>query len=210
RGCLCSQSLTSLRDILSTFSAVVIGPGLGRGGEVEMFVREFLELAQSERIQAVIDADALRALPTSQGERVPLTRGAILTPHPGEAAFLLGTTTTEVQKDRFTAAERLLDATKATILLKGAGTIILNEEMGYVSLAGTPHLGTAGSGDVLSGVLGALIGQTGTALMATALGAYLHGKAAEYIFSNQTQGPFPASHLASAVSCVLGEHQRAR
>ncbi len=207
-GCCCSSAVHDLRDRLSDYSALVVGPGLGRGPEVESFVLDLLSHAQEQGLTTVIDADALRSLPSDISRRRQVTQGTLLTPHPGEASHLLRISTDQVQTDRFRAAQELSESTLATVLLKGPSTVLFCRGEGRVSTAGTPHLGTAGSGDVLSGLLGALIGQTRDVSEAAYLGAYLHGKAAEHIYAEETSGPIAASQLIPALSFLIGKHQR--
>jgi NAD(P)H-hydrate epimerase len=161
--------------------AVVIGPGLGTGDAVAAEIRAVLTAVP---VPVVIDADALRALGDTDTARALLgERGApsILTPHDGEYARLAGSAP---GPDRLGAARRLAAATGAVVLLKGPLTAVADPGGAAVTpdvllaAAGGPALATAGSGDVLSGIIGAFCALDVGALAAAALGAHVHGRAA--------------------------------
>jgi len=151
--------------------AVVVGPGLGRNEGTAVDVRR---LIRSSPVPVVVDADGLNAL-----GRVDATLSArspvVLTPHDGEYARLMGC---PPGPDRIDAARRLSAASGTVALLKGSTTAVADPS-GRVLLAraGTPALATAGTGDVLSGIIGALLARGVPALEAAALGAHLHGRA---------------------------------
>ncbi len=145
----------------------------------------------------VIDADGLNAF----AGRPEALRGAgprILTPHPGEAARLLERSVDEIQADRAAAARELAVRSGAAVLLKGARSVIAAPDGELrVNLTGGPGLGSGGSGDVLAGVLGALLGQGLPPFEAASVGAYLHGRAGD-------RGPLSGG-LASEVAERLPE-----
>jgi hydroxyethylthiazole kinase-like uncharacterized protein yjeF len=161
-------------------AAAVVGPGLGLDAEGRA---EALRWALEAPLPAVLDADALTAL--AEGPGLEALRDApaprVLTPHPGEAGRLLGTSTAAVQADRFAAAEALAEGSGQVAILKGAGTVVASPAGLRVVLAGTPAMGVAGSGDVLAGLCGALLGQTRGAdpLAAASASAHLHARAGE-------------------------------
>ena len=155
--------------LLSRATVVVIGPGLGQ----DEWAREALAKTVEKRPPAVIDADALNLLaqePTSY-------ENAVFTPHPAEAARLLGVSTQEVMDDRFKAAGQLHERYAGVVVLKGAGTIIAPPLA--VCPNGNPGMATAGMGDVLSGVIAALIAQGLSPAAAAQLGVSLHARAAD-------------------------------
>lgn len=167
-------------ELLSLADALVVGPGLGRSDEARTRVRSALSLGKP----TVLDADGLRAI---AGDLASLTThpALVLTPHSGEAAALLGVTAEEIECDRFGAARRLARESLAIVLLKGPRTLIA-EPNGrvLVSAFGTPALATAGSGDVLAGIIAGLWASDRTphdasGLRAAWLGAALHGLTAE-------------------------------
>jgi NAD(P)H-hydrate epimerase len=126
----------------------------------------------------VVDADALNALVDAE-EILGRRLGAIvLTPHPGELARLLGVQASDVQVDRVSSSAALAGPRRA-VVLKGAGTIVSSSFRQVILTAGTPALATAGTGDVLSGMIGTLLAQGLDPLEAGALGAHVHGRAGE-------------------------------
>jgi len=169
--------------------ALALGPGLGRDAHVMPLVRELLERST---LPAVVDADALFGL-----EPVARDAPTVLTPHAGELARLLGETSAEVDAHRLAAARRTADRFSAVVLLKGADTIVVGPDAGPVvcDLA-PPSLATAGSGDVLTGVIAAFLAKGMDAPLAAAAGAVAHGIAASL-------APAQAGLIASDVVAAL-------
>ncbi len=160
----------------STSSAAVVGPGLG----LDISGRELArKLAVQLPLPALLDADALTSIGTDL-EMLKRARGArVLTPHPGEASRLLDCSTAEIQADRHRAAAAIAAQSSAVVVLKGARTIVAAPDgRQRVCSAGTPALATAGTGDVLSGVIGCLL-MVLPAFDAAAAGAMLHALAGE-------------------------------
>jgi hydroxyethylthiazole kinase-like uncharacterized protein yjeF len=130
----------------------------------------------------VIDADALNLIAGDDALRSKLSapgRVRVLTPHPLEAARLLGGGAAAVQADRVSAARRLAQTTGAIVVLKGAGSVIAGAEHYWINPTGGPALATAGAGDVLAGMVGALLAQGFAPLPATLAAVWLHGCAAD-------------------------------
>lgn len=157
--------------------AAVIGPGLGLDATTRAFA---LRLALEVPIPAVLDADALTAV---AGDATALRSAAaprVLTPHPGEAARLLGGTGALVQGDRFAAAATIAERTGQVVVLKGARTVVAAPDgRSAVIAAGTPALGAGGTGDVLAGAIGALL-ERGDPFDAACAGALAHAVAGEH------------------------------
>ena len=158
------------------FHAFVVGPGMGRVDTTALQIREFL--AATAR-PAVVDGDGLFALAWSDEGAAPLLRGragdTVLTPHDGEFALLTGH---RPGADRVESARSLAAATGAVVLLKGAATVIADASgRAYIVTAGDERLATAGTGDVLAGIIGALLSSGVPALEAAAAGAWIHGQA---------------------------------
>ncbi|MGE0353338.1 MAG: NAD(P)H-hydrate dehydratase [Gemmatimonadales bacterium] len=167
-----------LASLLRQADAVVIGPGLGRGDGKREFVLALLELAR----RAVIDADALTSLQGSVEALAPLAadRSLVLTPHPGEFRTLFPDLGGVQEHDPWSAAARAADACGATVLLKGVPTVVARKGTTTLTLAaGNPGLATGGSGDVLSGLVGALLGTGLAPERSAALGAQMLGGAAD-------------------------------
>jgi ADP-dependent NAD(P)H-hydrate dehydratase / NAD(P)H-hydrate epimerase len=186
-------------------SSAVLGPGLGLDAGTRSFVRR---LAVELPVPTVIDADGLRAL--DESSLASLAKAAaprVLTPHPAEAGALLGLGTAEVQADRFACAERLAELTKQIIVLKGARTVVAARGELRVCDRGTPALGVAGTGDVLSGVISALLGAAraedeGAAFASAWQGVVAHALAGERAAAGRDRGLL-AGEVAEAVSFVL-------
>jgi NAD(P)H-hydrate epimerase len=163
-------------DELDRFKAIVVGPGLGRTDEQGAAVRGLVSRAPTA---AVIDADGLYALENVEcaAEVVgPRSHPTVLTPHEGEFAHLSGE---KVGADRVAATRGLAAMVGATVLLKGSTTTVADPDgQVLLSAAGDPRLATAGTGDVLSGVIGAFLAQGLDGLEAAAAGAWVHGTAA--------------------------------
>lgn len=165
----------ALEPILSKPDVIVLGPGLGR----DSWSEQMLQQATLTDLPLVMDADALNLLAEGRVVRVQQRDNWVLTPHPGEAARLLGMDTSDVQADRFAAAQQLQKKYGGVVVLKGAGTIIASKDKCRLAAVGNPGMATGGMGDVLSGVIGALVAQ-GLALEdAAALAVCVHGDAAD-------------------------------
>ena len=159
--------------------AIVVGPGLGGSGRAEALVAAVL----AADLPCVLDADALNLLSTNRDLRKACARrkaDTLLTPHPGEAARLLDSSIAEVQADRIAATRRLAGELNAHVVLKGNGSIVVARDgHWFVNATGNPGMASAGMGDVLSGMLGALLAQRVSGEAALVLGVHLHGAAAD-------------------------------
>jgi NAD(P)H-hydrate epimerase len=177
--------------------ALALGPGLGTRPETARLVERLLG---SLRTPAVVDADALNAF-SGRPEALRGPGPRILTPHPGEMGRLLGRTAEEVQADRVGCARALARKARAVVVLKGARTIVCAPDGDlFVNPTGGPGLATGGTGDVLTGLLGALLAQRCDPLDAALAGVYLHGLAGDAL------GPFGAT--AGDVAATLGRAWR--
>lgn len=165
-------------ELATTMDAVVIGPGLGREDKTQDFA---LDVIARCGIAAVVDADGLHGLRAQTMSRVALRgRPTVLTPHPGEMARLIGIETAAVQGDRRGAVLRAANETRATVVLKGRHSLIGTPRPEIrLNPTGSPSLATAGSGDVLAGVIGAILARGVSAEAAASAGVYLHGVAGE-------------------------------
>ncbi|TFW11493.1 NAD(P)H-hydrate dehydratase [Massilia arenosa] len=185
-------------------ATLVLGPGMGHSPDA---VRDLLRAFESAS-PLVIDADALNLIANSPDLQQRLTQrgNAILTPHPLEAARLLGMTVPIVQADRLAAAHELAARFNAVAVLKGSGTVIAHGDQVAVNSTGNPGLATAGTGDVLAGICGSLLAQ-GWPLWEAALGGvWLHGAAADRLVRRGI-GPIglTAGELPLAARAVLNE-----
>jgi hydroxyethylthiazole kinase-like uncharacterized protein yjeF len=165
------ESGEELKQLSNRASVIAIGPGLGS----DEWAQSMMAMAVARNLPLVVDADALNLL-----ARVPLQRPDwVLTPHPGEAARLLGMRIDGVQRDRFAAARQLADQFSATVVLKGAGSLVVPADgVPGICSAGNPGMASGGMGDVLTGVIAALIAQGLEPPEAARFGVCLHGEAA--------------------------------
>jgi hydroxyethylthiazole kinase-like uncharacterized protein yjeF len=168
--------------------ALVVGPGLGTSEKAETI----LGAALASEMPCVLDADALNLLAQSDDLRSACERRkaeTVVTPHPAEAARLLGSSTQAVQADRIAAAQSIAQRYNAHAVLKGNGTVIVARDgHWFVNTSGNPGLSSAGTGDVLAGILGALLAQRYTGESSAVLGTHLHGCAADALVREGT-GP---------------------
>ena len=164
--------------------AIVIGPGLGQGERAETLVGAAL----ASDLPCVIDADALNLISENEDLRHACARRSadtLLTPHPAEAARLLALKTADVQADRVKAARILAENLNAHVVLKGAGSILAARDgHWFINTSGNPGMASAGMGDVLAGMLGALLAQRYSGETALVLGVHLHGRAADELVRN--------------------------
>jgi len=192
-GTIALAAQRKLDRLLEGKDVVVLGPGLSTNSQTTTFVRR---LVAKLPLPLVLDADGLNAFAGRWRDlKKSKSRMRVLTPHPGEAARLLGTSPTEVQKDRQPVARRLADETGSCVVLKGSRTLVAGAsgEM-WINMSGNPALAKGGSGDVLSGIVGAALGlrvahQAVEASAAeasylkdvsVAAGVHLHGLAADF------------------------------
>ena len=193
-----SSPAAALKLLLSR-DALAIGPGLGTTAAARGLVTLLLA---KRKVPAVADADALNVF-----ERKRLRAGKlplVLTPHPGEAARLLGSSAAAVQADRLGAARRLAEASGAVVILKGHRTIVA-EPGGAAAFnsTGNPGMATAGTGDVLTGVVGAFLARGRTARDAARLGAYVHGAAGDRAAAIRGPEGMIASDVVEALAGAL-------
>ncbi|MFZ9596572.1 MAG: NAD(P)H-hydrate dehydratase, partial [Bdellovibrionia bacterium] len=165
---------------LDSYSSIVVGPGLGLRPEGKELIEELLSIYEGP---VVFDADALNLVSDYQLHSSLVNRRAptVLTPHPGEMARLLKLNKEEIVADPVAAVRKAVELTHATVLLKGAATLIASpEDMLYLNHYPNDGMATAGSGDVLAGMIGGLLGQKMNPFEATLLGVYLHSLAGDF------------------------------
>jgi len=179
--------------------AVVVGPGLGTGAASRTLVRIVLRESAGP---VVLDADALNVqapLRAPFAAKVPV----VITPHPGEAARLLGTTAAAVQRDRPAALRELCARSGAVVVLKGAGTLVGDGTSCFTNRTGNPGLATGGAGDVLAGLLGALLAGGMAPFAAACLAVHVHGRAGDLVAERLSERGLIASDLPRAIAEVL-------
>jgi hydroxyethylthiazole kinase-like uncharacterized protein yjeF len=180
--------LRSAHEIFTLATVLAIGPGLGQSAEAQ----ELLRQALANPLPLILDADALNLLATHPVLRKKISRSdapRILTPHPAEAARLLASDTVTVQADRQAAAQQLALEHRAIVVLKGCGSIVATPDgHWFINPTGNAGLASAGSGDVLTGMIAALIAQHWPPQEATLAATHLHGAAADTLAAAGT-GP---------------------
>ena len=181
-------------------TVLALGPGLGLQSETQGFIRKIV--LQTE-LPLVLDADGLNAFAASADLlRDRKSKFLAITPHPGEMARLLNSSTKSVQEDRVKTAQEVAHRWNVHVILKGSHTIIAGPDgQIFINTSGNPGLAKGGSGDVLTGILAALTAQfkTDDWTRVLALGVYLHGKAAEFVTRNTDESGLLATEVAAAV-----------
>lgn len=204
-GAFSSDALDRVVRLAREFDAVVLGPGMTLANGAVVTARGLLEQIP---VPLVVDADGLNALVDAHGILEARSAPTVLTPHPGELGRLLGITTASVQQNRIARGGELADENRA-VVLKGAGTVTSCGGRQVVNTTGTPALATAGTGDVLAGIVGGLASQGLAPLDAGALGAFVHGRAGEIAAAHLTPVCVTAqdvlNHLPAAFGEILGD-----
>ncbi len=186
-----------LRALAADADVVAAGPGLGRGSGVAALMRR---VVTESTIPLVLDADALNVLAGTVEVLAKSKTPKILTPHPGEMATLLSSTAAAVQEDRLRAAREAARKFAAVVALKGARTVVAAPDgQAYIVPTGNPGMATGGMGDVLTGVIAALVGQRTPLLAAAWAGAYLHGLAGDLVAEETGTAGMLAREVADAV-----------
>jgi NAD(P)H-hydrate epimerase len=190
----------ALEAVLSGKTALAVGPGLSMMPGVEAILEALLR----RPIPIVLDADALNAMARSPEKRWVPGPGRVMTPHPGEASRLLEVAVADVQTNRVGAAQALASRYRTVVALKGASTVIAAPDGRLaVNPTGGSGLATAGSGDVLTGMVGALLARGIPAFEATCAACWVHGAAGDAAETSLTEHAVSASDVVEAVPGVL-------
>jgi hydroxyethylthiazole kinase-like uncharacterized protein yjeF len=181
---------------LDHLNCLAVGPGLGQSPDAAHYLRRALDA----QLPLVVDADALNliaAIPALAQRLSARSAPTLLTPHPAEAARLLAVSTADVQRDRIGAAESLAQKFSAHVVLKGAGSVCASPGAPWrINTSGNPGMASAGMGDVLTGIIAALLAQGADAPRALDAGVWLHGAAADACVA---EGRGPVGLTASEV-----------
>ncbi len=200
-GTIAGAARPRLERLLSGKDALVVGPGLSTHPETAALVRSLLP---GVRIPTVIDADGLNILVGKLGFLKKTARPPVLTPHPGEFGRLLGRSVPEVLNDRLALASRFAAEHRVLLVLKGYRTLVAGPD-GRVSVnpTGNPGMATGGSGDVLSGLLGAFLAAEKNAFGAAVASVYLHGAAGDIAAAELGQRAMVAGDILKALSRAM-------
>jgi ADP-dependent NAD(P)H-hydrate dehydratase / NAD(P)H-hydrate epimerase len=205
-GAIARRALKTLLALSEGKSVIAAGPGLGRASDTVYFIHS---LVKESSPPLVLDADALNAFAGHSHLLDGRRRTLILTPHPGEMARLIGLSVTKVQKDRIKIAREFARRHHLFLVLKGHRTLVA-EPNGkvWVNMTGNPGMATAGTGDVLTGIIAGLLAQNPDDPAIAAIGGvYLHGLAGDIAALKKIRGMI-ASDLLAALPCAYGELQR--
>jgi len=206
-GTYSEACLEELARLAEPADVVALGPGLGSREDVGFLVRGLLAMLPNKPV--VLDADGLNVLAPLKADGLPERSGPlVLTPHPGEFARLLGIPTAEVQSDRERLTVEFCRRHKLVLLLKGHRTVVSDGQRVYHNDTGNPGMATGGAGDVLTGLVAALIGQGLSVFDAAALGAWVHGRAGDLAAGELSQVALTAADLLDYLPRVFREFER--
>ena len=195
-GTLSINAYQKIKDFTKNIDVLAIGPGLTQNRSTQSLVRKVISNLNRP---TVIDADGLNAL-IGHMDSVKCQVSSVMTPHPGEMARLLNTSVGKVQKNRKEIAQKFAKDYKATVVLKGHNTVVADDRGNlYINKTGNPGMATAGSGDVLTGILAAFLGQGLDAFNAAKYAVYLHGLAGDLAAKEKTQLGMIASDIIEKI-----------
>ncbi len=196
-GSLSKAVADMLPQLLEGKTAIALGPGLGTNPETVELVRH---IVSSSPIPIVLDADGVNALAGHTGLIKQSKAPVVLTPHPGEMARLLETTSAQVQADRVGVVTSFVDSHPCCLVLKGARTLVASKGGGlWVNPTGNPALASGGSGDVLTGLVGGFLARGLGAELSALSGVYLHGLAADFLAEEAGQTGIMAGELIQVI-----------
>jgi NAD(P)H-hydrate epimerase len=175
-GRLATAAVSAVRELVRGKNVVAVGPGLGQSAGVAAVVEAVLAEVS---VPVVVDADGLNSLQHRTDRLRRRTGPLVLTPHPGEFARLLGTDVATVQGNRVELAVRFALEQNVVLLLKGKDTLVTDGRRLYHNTTGNPGMATGGTGDVLTGLIAALLAQGLSPFEAAQLGACWHGQAGD-------------------------------
>lgn len=201
-GALALGALDEILRFASGCDVVLFGPGIGRAVATQKLV--LATVAQTPK-PMVVDADALFALGADLDPLKAREQSTILTPHPGEMARLRGISGSEVQADRRKMAANFAGEHGAVLVLKGHRTVVSDGSRIYVNETGNPGLATAGSGDVLAGIIAGLLAQGIPAFESAQLGVYLHGLAGDIARDRLCEESLIAADLLETLAEAFGQ-----
>jgi len=205
-GSIAKTALNKILEKVSGMNSIVIGPGLSNDPDTFKLVISLLKALSGKKTKPIVilDADGLNALGQNPKILKALKLPLILTPHPKEMERLTKMTVNEIQTNRSEIASRFSKANHLVLVLKGAGTVIAGPK-GEVSInpTGNPVLSTAGTGDILSGIIAGLAAQGLSAGNAAKLGVYLHGLAGDAVKKNKGERGIIATDIVEALPSVL-------
>ena len=197
-GRISAKAINTIVDIVGENDCLAFGPGVGISGALGSIAETLIE---QQQLKLVIDADGLNNLSKIKDWPEKLKAQVILTPHPGEIKRLWSPLFREpLPRDRQQQAIQLAERTGTIVVLKGEGTVVTDGKKVYINKTGNPGMATAGSGDVLTGAIAALMGQGLDNFDATVLGVYIHGLAGDIAAEKVGRTSLIATDIAQALS----------
>lgn len=204
QGQISAKAINIILEAVNDNDVIAFGPGVGVSGGIRPILETLLE---QENLKLIVDADGLNNLAGMKKWHKKLKANLILTPHPGEMKRLWSGLFREIlPAERREQAEILAKETGTIVALKGAGTVVTDGEKIYTNTTGNPGMATAGSGDVLTGVITALLGQGLNNFDATVLGVYIHGLAGDIAAKKLGQVSLIATDIIDALPEAFQTH----
>jgi yjeF C-terminal region, hydroxyethylthiazole kinase-related/yjeF N-terminal region len=206
-GGIAGDALSALKNLLETVSVCAIGPGMSRYPEANAVIRFVLE---NSRVPVLVDADGLNALAGDVEIFKNLQVPVVITPHPGEMSRLTGLTVGEIQSNRLEIAHKYAADWGITVVLKGNKTVVAGPSGDiFINTSGNPGMATAGSGDVLSGIIVGLVAQGLNPQQAAVAGVYIHGCCGDKAAATGGERGLIAGDLIDQLPYVLKELENA-
>lgn len=200
-GCISVGALESVLSRMRAAAAFIVGPGMGRSGEVAEVVKRVLTAAECA---GVVDADALVVLAKSNVDLASVRADLVLTPHPGEMSALTGLPVADILGNPVQVCTRHAVEWRKTVVLKGATTVVgLPDGSAHISVRGNAGLATGGTGDVLAGIIGAFLAQGVRPSEAAICGTYIHGVAGELASQSRGLAGMLARDVVSSIPSAL-------
>ncbi len=206
-GLISEDAIPVLKEKLEKATVLIIGPGLGRGPNIQKIVEALIKEA---KCPIVLDADGLNAI-IDRTELFKLAHGPIvITPHPGEMSRISAIPTAMIEDNRVKVAKEFADGCNVTVLLKGPATVVASPDrnLKYINQTGNAGLAKGGSGDVLAGVVAAFLAQGLEPFEAAALGAYVHGYAGDLAAEKYSKNAMVASDLFEGIQQIYQKYDR--
>lgn len=202
-GKFSTNAIPRLKDEIKNCDAILLGCGIGQDNDTLNIVRFVLSHA---KVPVVLDADGINLISTN----IDILRNAkcpvVITPHPGEAARLLGVSVQAVQQDRILSAKMLYEKFGVTVVLKGSRTVITNDgKRFYINMTGNSGMATAGSGDVLAGMILSFIGQGLSPYVASAAAVYIHGLCGDLVSEKYSKQGTTAAKIIDEIAKTLSK-----
>lgn len=207
-GTIALESAIEIQEHAKNYNTMLVGSGLSQSPEITEFLSQILLSAQAPRIPKVLDADALNSLAKIPQWWERLKGPAVLTPHPGEIARLTGNTVAQIQLNRLESALQAARLWKQIVVLKGAYTVVATPEgNGAINPIANPVLASAGTGDVLAGIITGLLSQGLSPFDSAICGVYVHGIAGSLISEQIGNSGLLASDLLTQIPKVIKKIQ---